>query len=92
MADIVVTGARQRREAAQSAPVAVSVLTPAMLTATSAPNIQGLSSLVPNLNIIASNSVPGLAVITLRGFNNNTSDISAEPAVAVYIDGVYQTL
>ena len=90
--EIVVTGARQRSEAVQSAPVAVSVLTPRIIESLNTNNITGLSAVVPNLQVSPVNPVIGSAVVALRGFYNNTSDISQEPAVAVYIDGVYQVL
>ena len=92
IAEIVVTGARQRSETVQLAPVAVSVLTPRIIDSLNASNIQGLAQVIPNLQIVSSNAVIGLPVIALRGFYTNNSDISQEPGVAVYVDGVYQVL
>jgi iron complex outermembrane receptor protein len=91
--EVVVTAARQRSESVQEAPVTVSVLTPHVIESLQGSSITSLSAVVPNLLIVpSSGNYWGLPVISLRGFSSDSSDISNEPAVAVYIDGVYQTI
>ncbi|AMK19959.1 MULTISPECIES: TonB-dependent receptor [Sphingobium] len=89
--EVVVTGSRLRPEAAQDTPIAVSVLPATQLEALHSVSIAALSGLVPNLTLNETGTSPGLATISLRGFNTRNSDISSEPGVAVYVDGVYQT-
>jgi iron complex outermembrane recepter protein len=91
--EVVVTAARQRSESVQEAPVTVSVLTPHVIESLQGSSITSLSAVVPNLLIVpSSGNYWGLPIISLRGFSSDSSGISNEPAVAVYIDGVYQTI
>ena len=90
ISEIVITSARLRRENVQETPLAVSVIAPEQIDALHAQNIVGLTSVVPNLYVSSSASAPNNPVITIRGFNTAASDISTEPGIAVYIDGVYQ--
>src|SRR3546814_10185572 len=55
-------------------------------------DIQGLSAVVPNLNVTTQGAQPNAAVVNLRGFGVVTTDVSVEPGVSVYIDGVYQAI
>ena len=90
--EVVVTGARLRQEAVQNVPVAVTVINAATVEAQHATNIVALSSLAPNLSIGTNSVSPGVPTISLRGFSTRNGDISTEPGVPVYIDGVYQSL
>jgi iron complex outermembrane receptor protein len=92
LTEIVITSARQRNESVQTTPVATTVLTPRLLEETQGADITAVAPLIPNLIIQESNNVTGLPVISLRGFTTKSSDVAAEPGVALYIDGVYQTL
>lgn len=89
--EILVTSSRLREESLQETPVAVSVLTPAVIDNLHTVNITALSSVVPNLTVQETAVAPGVPAISLRGFNTRTSDPATEPGVAVYVDGVYQT-
>lgn len=91
VADIVVTGSRLREEAVQQTPIAVSVFSGAQVEALNASSITALSASVPNLYIAPSNTV-GIPEITIRGFSTVGSDVSVEPGIATYIDGVYQPI
>lgn len=88
--DIVVTGSRLRNEAAQQTPIAVSVVGETTIRDLHAATTTALTSLVPNLLITPNATADGGAAIFLRGFGVLTGDISAEPGIAQYIDGVYQ--
>jgi iron complex outermembrane recepter protein len=90
--EVVVTGARLRKEDVQETPIAVSVMAPEQIEATHALDIQGLSGRVPNLVVSNAVSTPNTPIISMRGFNTISSDPSVEPGIAVYIDGVYQSI
>lgn len=90
--EILVTGSRLRQEAVQDTPVAVSVLSAAQLDALNAADVRALSALVPNLMTNAAAAIPGQALISIRGFNTLSGDVSVEPGIVTYIDGIYQPL
>lgn len=90
--DIVVTASRLRNESVEKAPVAVSVVSPKLIENMNASDLSNLSAIAPNTVIDIVGSSPGLAVISIRGFVTRTTDISTEPGVAVYVDGIYQTI
>lgn len=90
--EIIITGSRLRNEAVQDAPLAVSVISAAQIAQLHAPDIRALSATVPNLYVNQAATNSGLPTLSLRGFNSVSSDISFEPGIATYIDGVYQPI
>lgn len=93
MAEVTVTSSRLRLESAQETPIAVSVLSEQLLeNLRGSADLAAISAVVPNLLVEPVGSAPGVAAISLRGFNTRTSDIAPEPGVAVYVDGVYQVI
>jgi len=90
--EVAVTASRLREESVQDTPIAVSVISAKTVETLHQTNIQALSAIVPNLNIMTNAPTPGMPVMTLRGFNAVASDVATEPGVPVYIDGVYQPL
>ena len=90
--DIVVTGSRLRQESVQETPIAVAVLSGAQVEALNGSNLIALSGNVPNLTVSSLGTAPANPVISLRGFLTQAADISIEPGVPVYIDGVYQPI
>ena len=87
---IVVTGSRLRQESVQDTPIAVSVVSPQVIENLHGYDIAAISSVVPNVTITPIGTSPGIAGISLRGFTTITSDISPEPGIPIYVDGVYQ--
>src|ERR1700677_2995743 len=85
---IVVTGSRLRQESVQDTPIAVSVISPQVIENLHGYDIAAISSVVPNVTITPVGTSPGIAGISLRGFTTITSDISPEPGVPIYIEGV----
>lgn len=85
--EIVVT-AQKREESLQDVPLAVTALTAAEIEKTFARDIQDIESISPNLIVdpILGN---GTAAISIRGMQLNDVEKSFDPAVAVYLDGVY---
>ena len=88
--EVVVTAARKRNEAVQSTPVAVTAVDDAILERAHVADIKGLSAMSPNLYITGQLAGVNTADIYLRGFGSITDDPSVDPAVALYVDGVYQ--
>ncbi len=85
--EVIVT-AQRREESAQSVPIALSALDAAQIEKTYSRDIQDVESLVPNL-IVDPTLGNGTASISIRGMQLNDVEKSFDPAVAVYLDGVY---
>ena len=85
--EIIVT-AQKREESLQSVPIAVTALDAAQIEKTYSRDIQDIENLVPNLIVdpILGN---GTASISIRGMQLNDVEKSFDPAVAVYLDGIY---
>lgn len=85
--EIIIT-AQKREESLQSVPIAVTALDAAAIEKSFARDIQDVENLAPNLIIdpILGN---GTAAISIRGMQLNDVEKSFDPAVAVYVDGIY---
>ncbi len=85
--EIVVT-AQKREENMQDVPLAVTALDAAALDRTFARDLLDITGKAPNLIVdpILGN---GTAAISIRGMQLNDVEKSFDPAVAVYLDGVY---
>jgi len=53
-------------------------------------DLQTLTVAIPNVSLSSINTIPGFANFEIRGFGINGSVPSIEPAVGVFVDGVYQ--
>jgi iron complex outermembrane receptor protein len=84
--EIVVTATR-REAALQDVPITVSAFTGAVLQNYHIQSSTDLMELVPNLTI---SSQVGAMVVYIRGVGQLATNAGQEPAVATYIDGVYQ--
>ncbi|MGV1683873.1 TonB-dependent receptor [Sphingopyxis sp. NJF-3] len=88
--DIVVT-ARRVEESLQTTPVAVSAFTGQMLEDRAIKDVTELSGSTPNLVLQASgaNGSSKTPAIFLRGLGQADNVLTADPAVGLYLDGVY---
>ena len=88
--EIVVT-ARRREESMQSVPVAVSVLTGQELIEQGGMKIDAIGKVVPNVHFEAAGGTSGVKspVIFIRGMGQNDFIPVEDPAVGIYMDGVY---
>ena len=88
--EIVVT-ARRREESLQSVPVAVSVLTGEELQEAGGLKIDAIGKVVPNVHFEAAGGTSGVKspVIFIRGMGQNDFIPVEDPAVGIYLDGVY---
>lgn len=89
--DIVVT-ARRRQESLQDTPIAISAVTGASITARGLDNVTQIGDFTPNVKF--NSSVPvsasnATAAIFIRGIGQNDYQLSADPGVGLYLDGVY---
>ena len=85
LSEIVVT-ANRRAENLQNVPITVSAVNATQLAASGVTNVQDIQSIVPGANVINAN---GAINSHLRGVGNSNPGPGIEPAVALYIDGVY---
>ncbi len=83
--EIIVT-ANRRRENLQDVPIAVAAVTPTQLVNSGVSNIQGLSVLVPGVQLLQ-----GAATANpyIRGVGSQQVGPGLESPVALYVDGVY---
>ena len=87
----IVTTARKRGEAeiAQEVPIAVSVYGAAQLDALFVKKLDDLSHLMPNVQLEAVGTFPGVQNFSIRGQGINSSIPSVDPTVGVFVDGIY---
>ena len=84
--DVVVVTANKREETVQDVAVAVTAVTSEMRDEIGINTITDLTNFTPGLSYTAANER-----VTLRGVGRVTNNFGAEPGVANYTDGVYQS-
>src|ERR1700727_2973034 len=84
--ELVVTATR-REAALQDVPITVSAFSAETLSNFHVNSSADLMQLVPNLNV---SSQVGATVFYIRGVGQLATNAGQEPAVATYVDGVYQ--
>lgn len=82
---IVVT-AQSREQELQEVPIAIQVIDEKLIDQTAAYDLQDLDTFIPGLNVSGQKTQPYFAV---RGISTGDFGIGTDPAVGVYIDGVY---
>lgn len=87
--DEIIVTARRREENAQSVPIAITAIAQDELKARQVGDLAALGHVVPNLEI-----TPGLAnsqtlAIAMRGQVELTNVPTVDPAVGVFLDGIY---
>ena len=86
--EVVVT-ARKKAESLQTVPISVSAFTSADLELRSIDTIQDLSRFAPNLIVNSAGSAINDGATYIRGVGEKDQNVTLDPAVGVYIDGVY---
>ena len=89
--EVVVT-ARRREESLQDTPIAVTAYSEDEMDLRGHLNITDISQSTPNVNIEQAASVSGLSAaptVFIRGVGQLDFVINTDPAVGVYVDGVY---
>lgn len=85
--DIVVT-ARKRSESLQNVPVAITAFTPEALQQKQIVNIADMTQHTSGVTLQLSSTTQQFEV-TVRGQNTLDSTLNLDPAVGIYVDGVY---
>jgi iron complex outermembrane receptor protein len=85
----VITSARRREETVQQVPGTVSVLPEETLRRLGVESLDDLSAIAPNLIVAPDNVSSRTSRITLRSQVQNDTLITLDPAVGLYLDGVY---
>ncbi|QZP09195.1 TonB-dependent receptor [Caenibius sp. WL] len=88
IAEIVVT-AQHRAESLQKTPISVAALTSDAIEARGITSVTGLQSEVPNLQMTPHPNSATTTRIFIRGVGNIDDQITQDPSVAVYVDGIY---
>lgn len=89
--EITVT-ARKRTESLQDTPIAISAVTADGLTSRGIDNVTQIGDFTPNVKFNASMPISAsnaTAAIFIRGIGQNDYQLSADPGVGLYLDGVY---
>ena len=86
--EIIVT-AQRREQTLQKVPVAVSTINAGQIEARRLNNIDQLSGIAPNLVITTGNTSSSSTQISIRGSVTTNNTITYDPAVGLYLDGVY---
>lgn len=86
----IVVSARRRDELLEDTPVSVTALSESALRESNITQMTNLNGIVPNLQFQAGGGNPNLAQVFIRGVGQVDSDqLTADPGVGVYVDGVY---
>lgn len=83
--EVVVT-AQRRDTALQETPISITALGGDLLEDRGIEDMRDIQLLAPGIHV---GEFFGSALITVRAIGNDTSSISADPGVAVHVDGVY---
>ena len=90
--EVITVTARRRSENLQKTPVAITAMTGAMLEEKQIVNVAEVAKFAPNVSISPVANISGSsASITafIRGVGQTDFNITVDPGVGVYVDGVY---
>ena len=88
--EILVTATKKAdAENVQDVPLAVTAYGDEQLDALKVRDLSGLSYTMPNVSLDDVGTVPGYANFSIRGLGINSSIPSVDPAVGVFVDGMY---
>lgn len=88
-ADEIVVVARKREERIIDVPIAVTAMGESQLQKMGASDISGIQGAVPNVNIVQGRGSASSANFFIRGIGQPDALQTFDPAVGVYVDGVY---
>ncbi|HYD73090.1 MAG TPA: TonB-dependent receptor plug domain-containing protein, partial [Candidatus Binatia bacterium] len=87
--EIVVTATKRGDALAQDIPLAITAYSGEQLQALNFQDLQSLTYTMPNVQLEDVGTARGVANFTIRGIGINSSIPSVDPAVGVFVDGVY---
>lgn len=90
--EVIIVTARRRAESLQDTPISISAVSSEGLQARGIDNVTQIGDFTPNVKF--NSSVPisasnATAAIFIRGIGQNDYQLSADPGVGLYLDGVY---
>ena len=88
--DIVVTATR-RNETVQDVPIAVTAVGGELLKNATVVDVRGLEQLAPSLQTTTGQSSANNTNISIRGIGTSGDNPGFEPAVGIFIDGVFRS-
>jgi len=88
LADIIVT-ARRRAERAETAPLPITAISGRDIEQRVLTRLSALADIAPNLKITQGSGSANAPVVFIRGIGTLSTTLYTEPAVALYVDGVY---
>ncbi len=90
LADAIIVTARRRAEDVQDVPISLTALSGDALKERNLPDLQALNGFIPNVTIGGTASFGSTqAAFSIRGSFQDSPSITLEPAVGLYVDGVY---
>lgn len=90
--NVIMVTAQKRAENVQDVPIAISAFGAEALQERAVGNVSQLSAITPNVTLDASTPFSGSSAVlgaTIRGIGSNDFAFNIDPAVGVYLDGVY---
>lgn len=87
--EIVVTATKRGDAVAQDLPIALNAYGEEELRARNVEDLQSLSYAMPNVQLEDIGTARGIANFSIRGVGINSSIASVDPAVGVFVDGMY---
>jgi iron complex outermembrane receptor protein len=87
--DEIVVTAQRRAQNLQDVPAAVTALSDVALEQQQIRDVQDLQYQIPNISIAAGTGTANSARIFLRGVGEDESRGAVDPAVGIYVDGIY---
>lgn len=85
--DVIVVTAQQRVQSSQDVPISLQVLDSEFIDALAADDMGDLDAFVPGLDV--SNGSPTQPRYSIRGITTSDFGVGTDPAVGVYVDGIY---
>jgi outer membrane receptor protein involved in Fe transport len=89
-ANDIVVRATQRNETVQSVPIAVTAVPAELLVNANVQDVKGLEQLAPSLQTTTGQSAATGSSLSIRGVGTAGDNPGFEPAVGVFIDGVFR--
>lgn len=87
--NIIIVTAQKREENIQEVPIAISAVGKEYLQSRDVTSIDGLGSVAPNVKIERAPGSSTTAQVSIRGSVTINPAVTWEPAVGIYVDGVY---
>ncbi|WP_291845354.1 TonB-dependent receptor [Maricaulis sp.] len=85
--DVIVVTAQQRAQSSQDVPISLQVLDSEFIDALAADDMGDLDAFVPGLDV--SNGSPTQPRYSIRGISTSDFGVGTDPAVGIYVDGIY---